>query len=194
MKLFFLDSGPTTANDTKAVARHPGAHEEDEDEFGHGAMPAWIDSDDERLSVSLANVPRLRKLRVAEDEDLVSGREYIRRLRRQFQRLNGTPEWARWDWDKVGRRKRGHESDDGSDGDDDGMMDLDEQDDELRADPLRQMLERFKEALYAPDRPQGGRKRRKLRQDNLDIQRMKDVPGAQPVNIKTPSCGPILAR
>jgi U3 small nucleolar RNA-associated protein 18 len=45
--------------------------------------PVWEDSDDERILVSLASNPRLRKLRLMESEDLVNGKEYTERLRRQ---------------------------------------------------------------------------------------------------------------
>ena len=50
--------------------------------------PAWYDSDDERLAISLANTTQLRKLRISEAEDVVSGTEYITRLRQQYLRLN----------------------------------------------------------------------------------------------------------
>lgn len=55
----------------------------------------WHDSDDEQLTVSLAGNQRLRKLRAAEAEDVISGKEYIRRLRRQYEQLNPVPNWAR---------------------------------------------------------------------------------------------------
>lgn len=56
--------------------------------------PAWTDPDDTGLSVALAENKRLRKLRDAPSENVVGGREYERRLRRQFERINPTPEWA----------------------------------------------------------------------------------------------------
>lgn len=56
--------------------------------------PAWQDPDDTSLSVSLAANTRLRKLRDAPSDDVVGGREYERRLRRQFERINPTPDWA----------------------------------------------------------------------------------------------------
>lgn len=46
--------------------------------------PAWEDSDDERMMVSLMSVPRLRKLRTFEGEDVINGKEYTGRLRRQY--------------------------------------------------------------------------------------------------------------
>ena len=56
--------------------------------------PAWTDSDDASLEISLASSARLRKLRDAPEEDAVKGPEYERRLRRQFVKMNPTPEWA----------------------------------------------------------------------------------------------------
>jgi U3 small nucleolar RNA-associated protein 18 len=44
---------------------------------------AWEDSDDERIMISLASATRLRKLRKTEEENLINGKEYIWRLRRQ---------------------------------------------------------------------------------------------------------------
>lgn len=56
--------------------------------------PAWTDPDDANIQVSLASHTRLRKLRDAPAEDTVGGREYERRLRRQYEHINPTPEWA----------------------------------------------------------------------------------------------------
>ena len=56
---------------------------------------AWVDPDDEPLTISLVNSnPRVRKLRDAPDEDVISGKEYESRLRRQFERINPQPLWA----------------------------------------------------------------------------------------------------
>jgi U3 small nucleolar RNA-associated protein 18 len=72
--LFFTDVGASTE-----LQPVPATEEEEEDE---GA--AWQDSDDERMVVSLASVPRLRKLRRTEDEDVISGKDYVHRLRKQY--------------------------------------------------------------------------------------------------------------
>jgi U3 small nucleolar RNA-associated protein 18 len=56
---------------------------DEEDSHGVSNMPAWHDSDDERIQVSLASNNRLRKLRRTEDEDVINGKEYSRRLRQQ---------------------------------------------------------------------------------------------------------------
>ena len=58
----FHNSGITSiTDDERDDALHDGRH------------PVWEDSDDERLQVSLTSIPRLRKLRKTEAEDL--GRE-----------------------------------------------------------------------------------------------------------------------
>ena len=56
---------------------------DEEDSQGVSNVPAWHDSDDERILVSLASNNRLRKLRRTEDEDIINGKEYSRRLRQQ---------------------------------------------------------------------------------------------------------------
>ena len=73
--LFFTDIGASTE-----LKPAPEAEDEEEEE---GNEAAWQDSDDERMAVSLASVPRLRKLRRTEAEDVISGKEYVRRLRKQ---------------------------------------------------------------------------------------------------------------
>lgn len=57
-------------------------------------VPAWVDPDDLDVQVSLASDKRLRKLRDTAAEDEVGGRDYERRLRRQFEKINPTPKWA----------------------------------------------------------------------------------------------------
>lgn len=56
--------------------------------------PAWTDPDDTSLQVSLTSDNRLRKLREGPEEDSVGGREYERRLRKQYEKINPTPGWA----------------------------------------------------------------------------------------------------
>ncbi|PWW79946.1 WD40 repeat-like protein [Tuber magnatum] len=100
-ELFFIDEGPSGAA-AIAAGDIQGA--------GHGSLgegegeeqdpPAWQDSDDEMLTVSLANRGLLRKLRDTETEDLISGKEYSARLRRQFERIYPVPEWAISDPDR----------------------------------------------------------------------------------------------
>lgn len=125
----------------------------------------WHDSDDEQLTVSLADNQRLRKLRVAEAEDVISGKEYIRRLRKQYQQLNPEPAWARPDLSKA---EQGSSDE----------MDTDDEEEEQSTQPLAKLLQNATDLTRVEDN-QGGK--RKLRQEVLDIQRLKDVGKSQPV-------------
>ena len=86
-QLFYVDAGhPEPPQEVLTAPANSWDDGEEEEDSMYGATdpPAWEDSDDERITVSLATTPRLRKLRKHEGEDLVSGTEYTRRLRRQY--------------------------------------------------------------------------------------------------------------
>jgi U3 small nucleolar RNA-associated protein 18 len=79
--LFFVDAEPDAAASKALQLAAEKTSDSDDDVTGE---PAWKDSDDERVQVSIATSDRLRKLRVTEDEDMMNGKEYSRRLRRQY--------------------------------------------------------------------------------------------------------------
>jgi U3 small nucleolar RNA-associated protein 18 len=56
--------------------------------------PAWIDDDDETLEINLTSVNRTKKLRESEEEITLSGVEYEKRLRKQFEKVYRRPLWA----------------------------------------------------------------------------------------------------
>ena len=72
-----------------------GSH--DDDDRALQKKPVWVDDEEENATVNIAKVNRLRKLRKGEDEDLISGSEYVSRLRAQHVKLNPGTEWARAD-------------------------------------------------------------------------------------------------
>ena len=112
-ELFFVDEGPSST-DVIPTRDIPGAgrdSSEGEDGKEEEDLPAWQDSDDEMLTISLANRGLLRKLRDTEAEDLVSGKEYSARLRRQFERIYPVPEWAAGDSNRKRVRLDGSSSD-----------------------------------------------------------------------------------
>jgi len=165
--LFTLDTGADSddADDAElGLAQAKPAPQEIPEE-----APAWEDSDDERLTVSLATATRLRKLRNTEAEDLVSGTEYARRLRQQYLRLYPVPEWANDAAAGSKRRRRSSAASNSSASD----MDVDS-DGEPTASPLP--LDTFlrSAASFLPDSHTS--KRRKLRPETLDIQRTRDIP------------------
>ncbi|KAI3397588.1 hypothetical protein diail_10560 [Diaporthe ilicicola] len=136
-----------------------------------GPQPAWVDSDDERLAVSLAGVKQLRKLRESEADDLVNGTEYTRRLRQHYLRLNPLPSWAKDPSErKTRRRRRSSAASSGSGSSSGSELSGDEED--LSALPL----ERFLRDAGALNSEGARRKKRKLRPEVIDIQRTRDIP------------------
>ncbi|KAG8907775.1 hypothetical protein FRB99_002274 [Tulasnella sp. 403] len=67
---------------------------------------AWHDPSDATIKVSLASDKRLRKLRDAPDDDEIDGREYERKLRQQYEKLNPAPAWASAAREKLHGHKR----------------------------------------------------------------------------------------
>lgn len=153
------------------------------DERSDGDEPAWVDSDDERLTVSLAGNPRLRKLRVSEADDIIQGMEYVKRLRRQFERLNPVPNWASTSEPPAKRRRRSSASSSSSISS--AEMDMDEG--SISAQPLAQLL-RSSDSLIAASEAS---KRGKLRPEVINIQRTRDIPIVQPSAIASLQFHPI---
>ena len=94
-ELFFFDTesgGVALVRDAEGDVDlvGPGAREAVDEE----PKPAWVDSDDERVVVSLMSQNRLKKYRETFTDDLVSGTDYIRRLRAQYERVYPPPSWA----------------------------------------------------------------------------------------------------
>ncbi|KAI9769045.1 MAG: hypothetical protein M1839_003808 [Geoglossum umbratile] len=185
--LFFLDSGPPrTGEGALVISKAPG----------DGVIqttvnaPVWEDSDDERMMVSLASNPRLRKLRLMESEDMVNGKEYTERLRRQYERLYPFPEWASHTKEPAKKRRKRdsgvvHSSADEEATSEDGM-ELDEE--ELSAQPLAKLLQDANSLTRNTGTSVVAST--KLRPEVLDIQRTKDVGGSQPSAITSLSFHP----
>lgn len=184
LQLFFVDSGtiPAASKELDTLPQHLLAGENDD----NLPLAAWEDSDDERISVPLAGSSRLRKLRAVEGEDVVSGREYVKRLRLQYERLHPQPDWvrnlhsSRNGGKKVALRKHLPSDASGSDIDEDTDTDNEEA---LDLPPLGKILQNIEGLTVDHDSSQTGRL---LRQGVLDIQRLKDVGGNQPVSITPP--------
>ncbi|XP_019164902.1 PREDICTED: U3 small nucleolar RNA-associated protein 18 homolog [Ipomoea nil] len=110
-----VDEKPTTTEEAEKdsavffVDRHANssltAYEDDNQVFdgrsdeqeAEERKPAWIDEEEEKTSINVAKVNRLRKLRKEEDESVISGSAYVARLRAQHVKLNPGTEWARTD-------------------------------------------------------------------------------------------------
>ncbi|KAG6017629.1 hypothetical protein E4U43_000647 [Claviceps pusilla] len=139
--------------------------------------PAWEDSDDDRLVVSLSLNSKLRRLRTTQEDDLVSGAEYSRRLRRQYLRVNPAPAWVKEASDRpIKRRRRSSASSDSSSDDSGG---------ETSAQPLEEFLRNVKQ-LVGP----GGSKTRKLGLEVIDIQRTRDISDTHKTSVECLSFHP----
>lgn len=175
LQLFFLDAGTATlptsvSRDLDSTSKSPSARKQ-----------AWYDSDDDRITVSLASNTRLRKLRDTEDDDVVTGREYIERLRRQYERLHPVPEWVNY------ARKRRRLSEDGQDQDSDSdtSMTGDDGDTLLSAKPLAELLRTAGSLTRTDTSIRGSKTKRKLRPEVIDIQRTKDIASTGPSSVDT---------
>ncbi|KAL0887944.1 hypothetical protein Bca101_011927 [Brassica carinata] len=73
---------------------------------------AWEDEEEKEINVDIATVNRLRKLRKEENEGLISGSEYISRLRAHHAKLNPGTEWARTGSEIVDGDSSGDDEDD----------------------------------------------------------------------------------
>ncbi|KAL8762499.1 MAG: hypothetical protein Q9184_001499 [Pyrenodesmia sp. 2 TL-2023] len=174
-KLFILDSEASGGLLPRVSSR------QDYEASSDASEAAWHDSDDERIAVSLASNPRLRKLRDYEGEDLIGGREYTKRLRAQYERLYPTPKWASpVDVKKicsknVGRHFRVSQDLSQTSGSDREMSVHSE---DMSAPPLASLLKQ-PGAFFQPNQltPRG---KKKFRPEVIDIQRTKDVGTAQP--------------
>ncbi|QBZ56426.1 hypothetical protein PoMZ_01332 [Pyricularia oryzae] len=163
--LFFFATEKEPVTGSQQLAITPSGNKSSDPTAGND-VPAWEDSDDEKLSISLAGASRLRKLRLTEGEDIVSGAEYSRRLRQQYLRLNPQPSWVK---DAAAREPKRRRRSSASSGSDSGSGSDDE--DFGTAMPLEEFL-RDVSALTDG----GSRKRRKLRPETINIQKTRDIP------------------
>lgn len=113
-----------------------------------------------------------------EGEDVVSGREYTKRLRKQFERLHTVPEWAQASTRPAKRRRRSSAASGSSNSSDDEGMDVDDRD--LSTLPLARLLQ---DARSLARTSAVTTKKSKLRPEVIDIQRTRDIPGVQPSSI-----------
>ncbi|KAI4114558.1 MAG: hypothetical protein LQ345_004682 [Seirophora villosa] len=173
--LFILDSGPTVPTPPPALSQQDRESSSDQSEV------AWHDSDDGRVMVSLQKNPRLRKLRNYEGEDVVSGKEYTKRLRRQFERLYPVPAWASRTRDhrhQGSNRDRIPNTSHVSSQDSSSEGEVSAEADGISVPPLSRLLQKPGAFDQAKQHVTAGK--RKLRPEVIDVQRAKDVGNAQP--------------
>lgn len=135
--------------------------------------PAWEDSDDEKMMISLASHARNRKLRDTEADDFVTGKEYSQRLRRQFERIYPVPKWARPPKADTKRRRLS----DSEESESDLEIDIDaDSTTSLSAPPLAALLSSSADLTLS----KLSQKAHKLRPEVIDIARLVDANVAAP--------------
>lgn len=108
--LFFIDDG-ASANGQVDLLQSEQDDSSDSDQSDTG--DAWHDSDDDKVQISLLSSDRIKKLRKLEQDAVITGRAYARRLRSQFEKIYARPEW-------IGRLES-NEAEDGSSDEDVNM-------------------------------------------------------------------------
>uniref|UniRef100_A0A2P2JQ23 U3 small nucleolar RNA-associated protein 18 homolog n=1 Tax=Rhizophora mucronata TaxID=61149 RepID=A0A2P2JQ23_RHIMU len=109
--LFFVDRSANSVISAYEEDAEFSDRSDDEEETKQ-RKAVWVDEEEEKITVNIAKVNRLRKLRKEEDESLISGPEYIARLRAHHTKLNPGTEWARLDFQ---RKNDGFDDDESSD-------------------------------------------------------------------------------
>lgn len=125
--MFFVDR---SANSALSVYKEDvDSAETSDEEDAKLRKPVWIDEEEERTSVNIAKVNRLRKLRKEEDESVISGSAYVSRLRAHHAKLNPGTEWA-----NLESVERNYRSDDEHSDDEEGYTGVEGITDILRTD------------------------------------------------------------
>lgn len=94
-QLFFIDDGQTSSDqiqhlDTMEIDVE-GNLESDGDDASNNV---WYDSDDEKLQVVINKTNKSKKLRKSYQEVYINGKDYVNRLRLQFEKIYPRPKWV----------------------------------------------------------------------------------------------------
>ncbi|OAA32895.1 WD domain, G-beta repeat containing protein [Moelleriella libera RCEF 2490] len=163
--LFVVDTVAGAGNSGTIATKEPSATAL---KNAQGDAPAWEDSDDDRLVVSLARNTKMRRLRLTADDDLVSGTEYSRRLRQQFLRVHPAPSWVKDATDRSASRRRRRSSAGSSGSDSDSS---ENEHGAASAEPLEEFLRSVKQLAGV-----GASKKHRLRPEVIDIQKTHNIP------------------
>lgn len=91
-KLFFVDDGVDDYKDD--IESRDEVEESLHENDSSNDSAAWSDSEDERIEVSITKSNRLKKLRSSYSEKEINSKQYVRRLRLQFEKIYPKPKWV----------------------------------------------------------------------------------------------------
>ncbi|CUS21080.1 LAQU0S02e05424g1_1 [Lachancea quebecensis] len=162
-QLFFVDDGMTGEEQDKESAElGDSTSDSDADiEYYSEHSAAWSDSEDERVEVAFTTSNKTKKLRSSYSEGRIKGRDYVSRLRHQFEKIYPRPKWV-----DSESSEEGPGSDDESDGE--------EREEVINGD--LNALSRILQSTYNYRDTSS----RLLPPSNLDITRLKDANASHP--------------
>ncbi|SCW02540.1 LAFE_0F08680g1_1 [Lachancea fermentati] len=91
-QLFFVDDGGEGNDEVVDDARE--ATDVSDEESSESSSDAWTDSEDERITVPIMLTNKTKKLRTSYTDTTINGKEYVRRLRAQFEKIYPKPKWV----------------------------------------------------------------------------------------------------
>ena len=96
-QLFFVADGELNVDDEDAMdiddENEQASGSDYSNESEENESDAWVDSDDDRLQITVTENNRSKKLRKSHVESQINGREYLQRLRSQFEKIYPKPNW-----------------------------------------------------------------------------------------------------
>lgn len=98
-QLFFVDDGEEQKQDQHEadmmdIDEDSNPESEGESEEESESDVAWEDSDDEKLHISVMTTNKTKKLRTSYNETKINGKNYVNRLRAQFEKIYPRPKWV----------------------------------------------------------------------------------------------------
>lgn len=97
-QLFYIDEGEGNDDhdeqDVEMLSGDEDSDFSDEETKAEEVADAWQDSDDETLAVSVIATNKTKKLRTSYNDSSINGKDYVRRLRAQFEQIYPRPKWA----------------------------------------------------------------------------------------------------
>ncbi|ODV60354.1 Utp18p [Ascoidea rubescens DSM 1968] len=144
---------------------------------------AWEDSDDGKINIDILSMDRLKKLRKTENDSIISGKTYIKRLRAQYERIYPRPEWA------INLSKNGFENEMNSDNEDgkrkndngnkeddsDGEYETNEADTNNNSNSLIRLLSKINHDGYNISYDNNSKISKLLSSVAIDLTRLKDA-------------------
>jgi hypothetical protein len=94
--LFVIDTKGTAQDAESEEETHASESQSNNFQNASGEdAPAWIDESDVNVKIDLTSSTRLRKLRRSDNETVITGDEYVKRLKTVYENLNYSQKWTK---------------------------------------------------------------------------------------------------